>query len=375
MTVSTAATSARTSARGTAGSRSGAPICALPDGATPAVSLADWLEGDGERLDDGARPAVRPAERPALAPTQRARRAREPRTLGEMPGWSRRSSTTTTPCCAASPRGRSGCSRRDRDDGGRGRAALRHREHLAIVAHELRSPVAALDGARRRGPRGADDGATPGARPRDRGRPRRRAGPHRRRARLAATRAASTSARSQSSLAQRTTVAVSVAGRTRVEGDPTRLRQVLANLVANGLRHGSRVEVDVGERDGAGRRRRGRRRAGSRSEPSTRSRAARAGPARPGSGSGSRVRSPRRTAARSSSSRHRAGARASGCLCRPLPPRAEAELRLERLGARGDGAAHRRRLEHDGLATVGEHLGEEPLLRLERARRRSQTCR
>ena len=45
-------------------------------------------------------------------------------------------------------------------------------------------------------------------------------------------------------------VDVSVAGRPMVEGDPTRLRQVLANLVANGLRHGSSVTIRVGERDG-----------------------------------------------------------------------------------------------------------------------------
>ena len=45
-------------------------------------------------------------------------------------------------------------------------------------------------------------------------------------------------------------VDVSVAGRPLVEGDPTRLRQALANLVANGLRHGSSVTIRVGERDG-----------------------------------------------------------------------------------------------------------------------------
>jgi signal transduction histidine kinase len=46
-------------------------------------------------------------------------------------------------------------------------------------------------------------------------------------------------------------VDVTVAGRPMVEGDPTRLRQLLANLVANGLRHGSSVTIRVGERDGA----------------------------------------------------------------------------------------------------------------------------
>lgn len=34
-----------------------------------------------------------------------------------------------------------------------------------------------------------------------------------------------------------------------VQGDPTRLRQIVANLVANGLRHGRRVELEVAVRD------------------------------------------------------------------------------------------------------------------------------
>jgi two-component system OmpR family sensor kinase len=45
-------------------------------------------------------------------------------------------------------------------------------------------------------------------------------------------------------------VEVAVTGRPVVEGDPTRLRQALANLVANGLRHGTHVRVEAAE-DGA----------------------------------------------------------------------------------------------------------------------------
>ena len=40
-------------------------------------------------------------------------------------------------------------------------------------------------------------------------------------------------------------------GGATVEGDPTRLRQAVANLVANGLRHGSHVTVDVSAADGS----------------------------------------------------------------------------------------------------------------------------
>jgi len=45
-------------------------------------------------------------------------------------------------------------------------------------------------------------------------------------------------------------VAVRVEGRPSVLGDATRLRQAMANLVANGLRHGSRVAVSVAEHEG-----------------------------------------------------------------------------------------------------------------------------
>jgi signal transduction histidine kinase len=47
-------------------------------------------------------------------------------------------------------------------------------------------------------------------------------------------------------------VSVRVDGHPRATADPTRLRQAIANLVANGLRHGSHVAIDVAERDGAG---------------------------------------------------------------------------------------------------------------------------
>jgi len=45
-------------------------------------------------------------------------------------------------------------------------------------------------------------------------------------------------------------VEVHSGGGATVEGDATRLRQLVANLVANGLRHGSQVAVDVTEVDG-----------------------------------------------------------------------------------------------------------------------------
>ncbi|HET9286869.1 MAG TPA: HAMP domain-containing sensor histidine kinase [Gaiella sp.] len=45
------------------------------------------------------------------------------------------------------------------------------------------------------------------------------------------------------------TVVVSVEGRPTARADPTRLRQAIANLVANGLRHGAHVAIAVVERD------------------------------------------------------------------------------------------------------------------------------
>ena len=123
------------------------------------------------------------------------------------------------------------------------------RDRLSILAHELRSPVAALDAlAQAAGQLAADSDrrralglAVDAVRDLERllGDPER----------LALERA-------DGDLAARVegragaAVAVRVDGRPVVRGDETRLRQLLANLVGNGLRHGTRVVVDVAERDG-----------------------------------------------------------------------------------------------------------------------------
>lgn len=132
--------------------------------------------------------------------------------------------------------------------GSEGEAGLRDREHLAIVAHELRSPVAALT---------ALAAAAPEVPTAERPRVLALAIAAVRDIERVLTDAEYVSLRREpvdlGVLAvelRAEMVAVSVAGRTQVEGDPTRLRQVLSNLVVNGLRHGSRVAIDVGERDG-----------------------------------------------------------------------------------------------------------------------------
>lgn len=119
---------------------------------------------------------------------------------------------------------------------------------LDIVAHELRSPVAALQ---------ALAGAAPRLPPDERPKALALAIAAARDIERILTDAEPVSVRREPvdlgalAVELRTeTVAVSVTGRPGVEGDPTRLRQVLSNLVANGLRHGSRVTIDVGERDG-----------------------------------------------------------------------------------------------------------------------------
>lgn len=119
-------------------------------------------------------------------------------------------------------------------------------ERLRILAHELRSPVAALT---------ALAAAAPGAR-----------SPAERRRFLALAIAASrdigrllTDPELLSLRRERVDVAalasdlagpgvrVRADGAALVDADPTRLRQALSNLVANGLRHGSRVAIDVAE--------------------------------------------------------------------------------------------------------------------------------
>lgn len=121
-------------------------------------------------------------------------------------------------------------------------------ERLQVVAHELRSPVAALS---------ALAAAAPSVPPGER-----------RRLLLLALAAARDIQRiledsdlvsvrrervdlgALASAFESDSVRVSVAGQAFVHGDATRLRQVLANLVGNGLRHGTRVELDVAEEDG-----------------------------------------------------------------------------------------------------------------------------
>ena len=53
-----------------------------------------------------------------------------------------------------------------------------------------------------------------------------------------------------SSFADDGTVTVAVFGSPRAHADPTRLRQAVGNVVANALRHATRVTIQVGEGDG-----------------------------------------------------------------------------------------------------------------------------
>lgn len=118
---------------------------------------------------------------------------------------------------------------------------------LGVLAHELRSPVAALAGLAESAPRAADE-------------------PQRRRFVALAVAAARDIDRLLTDpdllslrrgpvdvgalLESFAGPSVTIRGEPAavVEGDATRLRQILANLVANGLRHGRRVELEVGVR-------------------------------------------------------------------------------------------------------------------------------
>ena len=121
-------------------------------------------------------------------------------------------------------------------------------DRLSVVAHELRSPVAALEAL------AAAAATTPAA---ERGRLVALA--------VAAGRDIERLVSDPQLLSLRTEpvdvgalarglaserVVVTVEGGARVTADPTRLRQALANLVENGLRHGSTVAIEVGESDG-----------------------------------------------------------------------------------------------------------------------------
>ncbi len=261
------------------------------DDARPAVSLVDWLTRDGDALIEELDRLYVPRNDAALAPPERARRARQ------------RRDATPTQRARGGARGRSRPGARRRggqsgrgDRGARGMSDVDPAERLRILAHELRSPVAALSAL--------VEAAPPVTEPA-------RATPPRR-ARVAAGRDIERLLTDPELLSLRrgpVDVAALAVGPRRprrrrarvgeaiVDGDPTRLRQVLANLVANGLRHGTRVEIEVGESDGDGRRRRLRRRPG---------RLARPRPVRPGR---ERVRVDRlRALARP---RHRRGARGS----------------------------------------------------------------
>ena len=121
-------------------------------------------------------------------------------------------------------------------------------DRLGVVAHELRSPVAALEAL------AAAAATTPAA---ERGRLVALA--------VAAGRDVERLVSDPQLLSLRTEpvdvgalarglaserVVVTVEGSPRATADPTRLRQALANLVENGLRHGSTVAIEVGESDG-----------------------------------------------------------------------------------------------------------------------------
>ena len=117
------------------------------------------------------------------------------------------------------------------------------RERLEVVAHELRSPVAAL---------AALAGALPSVPAKDRERVLRLAVAAGRDIERICADADLVSLRREP-VALGPLVAGFASDRVvvSVDGAPTRLRQALGNLVGNGLRHGSSVAIDVRQRDGS----------------------------------------------------------------------------------------------------------------------------
>jgi len=123
-------------------------------------------------------------------------------------------------------------------------------ERLRVVAHELRSPVAAL-AALAEGARSTDDPATlrrmlqlgiAAARDVERI----VADPE-----LVSLHLEEVDLAALAATLARPSVAVVGHGAASVRGDPTRLRQALANLVANALRHGARATVEVRDDHGS----------------------------------------------------------------------------------------------------------------------------
>jgi len=126
--------------------------------------------------------------------------------------------------------------------------AASERERLRILAHELRSPVSALAAVLEAAPQLRDpkerrrlvDLAIAAARDVER----LLSDPE-----LVSLRREPVDLRALVTGVTAPEVRIHVDGDPVADADPTRLRQVLANLVANGLRHGTCVEIDVREED------------------------------------------------------------------------------------------------------------------------------